>query len=229
MLNPWLNFESASAVKSGEYLHDLDKAQVVMYNLKARSDSRKLLTHMLPEPWAGAIDAPVVVLQGNPGANEDEARLDWRPTAAQRQAALATLAGEKLDYPLYWLDPKLSSTDGGRWSEQRLKKLIEAAGRDSVSRSLLLLETYAYHSRQFASRITSLPTQQYTDYLLQQAIARDALVVIVRSKKYWMEKVPALAEHEMRGLVLTTSSWQNASLSPGNLKAGYELLLSRLR
>lgn len=225
MKNPWKDFDFEDASKTRNYVHPIDRDLVAKLQFSAKDESKTLLTHMLPEPWVGSLEAPVIVLQGNPGANEEEAKVSWQPSPAQREAAIATLREERMQYPLYWLDPKLAETDGAKWSGRTLRNLIEDAGAEVLANRLLLIEFYAYHSRSFDNRVKGLPTQAFTNELVNNAVRDGKLIVMVRNRKAWEEQVPALIRYAETGNVLTTSSVQNASLSPGNLKDGYEKLL----
>jgi hypothetical protein len=212
MKNPWLGFDLRTYAK--RYVNPIDDAVVDAYEIKQRGPEFQLATHLLPEPWVGRLDAPVVMLLANPGIAEREDDPSWSPSAAERHRGQATLRMKKLDLPYYWLDEELADTDGYAWADHLLKRLIADAGRENVARNLVTLSAHAYHSHMFDDRFRSLPSQRFTIAALRRAIANDALIVAVRARKYWFSAVPELEQHDIRGRVLRTDTVQNVTLGP---------------
>lgn len=225
MKNMWEGFDVR---QQGALVHPTDVELVSRYQSRARSEKYFLQTHMMPEPWVGSRSAPVVVLQANPGASLAECDSQWKPIESQIDCAQQTLNGAEMEYPLYWLDPRLVETDGGRWSRLKLKEAIRDSSLERVARGVLALETHAYHSQMFDSRLVGLRTQEYTAELLRDAIQRGALIIALRAEKFWQACVPELVDYEATGRVIRTSSRQQAALSRNNLKDGYDLFMDAL-
>ena len=228
MINPWLNFDFEAAEKARKYVHALDEVAVSSYNQKTKNEKHRLQTHMLPEPWVGNLDAPVVVLQANPRASDSEVNPDWQPHQLQLEAARKTLYQEDMDFPLYWLDPRLSETEGAKWSQGNLKWLINEASFEQVANRILLIETHAYHSKNFDPKVNNLKSQEFTKYLLRESIKRNSLIIVLRQKNYWYSQVPELEEYVKTGEVFGVRNVQRAFLSPGNLGEGFDKILERL-
>ena len=229
MKSPWLDFDFDAAEKARRYVHNLDEPTITTYNQKVKNYKYKIQTHMLPEPWVGNLDAPIVVLQANPGASESEVNPDWLPNNFQLEAARKTLHQEPMDYPLYWLDPRLQETEGAKWSLGNMKWLINDSTLEQVANRVLLIETHSYHSRNFDPKLNSLQTQEYTKHILRESIRNEALIIALRQKNYWFTEVPELANYWKSGKVFGVKNVQRAFLSPGNLGEYYEVILNRMK
>ena len=225
MRNPWLGFDVRTIAP--RYVHPADEAVVNAYEAKRRGRDYELATHLLPGPWVGRLDAPVVMLMANPGVSERESHPTWSPSPTERHRAHASLRQKHLDLPYYWLDDELSDTDGYRWAAQQLNRLVADVGREDVARNLLALSAHPYHSISFDDRLRALPSQRFTLAVLRRAIANDALVIAVRARKYWFTVVPELEEHDRRGRVLRTDTAHTVALTPGSVE-GYDVLCAAL-
>ena len=227
MRNPWLDLDLRPS-DAPHFVLPGDAAVVDAYMAKQRGPDFELATHLLPEPWVGRLDAPVVVLLANPGVAEREADPQWRPSVAEFHRAKTTLRAKKLAMPYYWLDEELAETDGYEWAEQLFKRLVADAGREAVGNNMLTLSSHPYHSSMFDDRLRALPSQRFTLAVLRRAIANDALVVALRARKYWFTVLPELEAHEARGRVIRTAAVQNSTLVPGNVER-YDELIAALR
>lgn len=214
MKNPWLDLNVRSYAP--RYVNAADEAVLDAYDIKQRGPEFDLATHLMPEPWVGRLDAPVVLLLANPGVAEREADPEWSPSAAERHRAQATLRLKKLDLPYYWLDEELANTDGFEWAEHLLKRVVGDVGREQVARNLVSLSAHPYHSLEFDDRLRSLPSQRFTIAALRRAIANDALVVALRARKYWFSAVPELEAHDIRGRVLRAEVAPESAITPRN-------------
>jgi hypothetical protein len=91
-------------------------------------------------------------------------------------------------------------------------------GLETVARDILCVEFFPYHSHKH-SQAPRLPSQDYTLSLVQAAIDRDAVVVVLRSVRRWTEAVPALANYKRRFIL---QSAQNVTISLRNCPLGFE-------
>ena len=216
MRNPWLDLDLRSSSDS-RYVHPADEAVVQAYSAKRRGPEYGLATHLLPEPWVGRLNAPVVMLLDNPGLSDHESDPHWTPSDALRHRAQASLRQKRLDHPYYWLDDEVSDTEGYGVAVDRLKRVIADVGPEAVGTNLVTLSAHPYHSCSFDDRLRTLPSQRFSVAALRRAIANDALVVILRARKYWYTAVPELEQHDIRGRVLRSNSPQNVTITPRNL------------
>lgn len=212
MRNPWLDLNLRTYAP--RYVNPIDEAMVDAYEIKQRGPEFQLATHLLPEPWVGRLDAPVVMLLANPGVAEREEDPNWSPSPAERHRAQASLRQKPLSTPYYWLDEELADTDGYAWADHLLKRLVADVGREAVAHNLVTLSSHAYHSHMFDDRFRALPSQRFTVAALRRAMAKDALVIAVRARKYWFAAVPELEQYDIRGRVLRTDTAPNITLTP---------------
>jgi hypothetical protein len=215
--NPWLQLPERPP-----YVLADDQALVDVFNRNASVDHAIHVKH-LPEPFLGRPDAPLVVLGLNPGHNPLDYRWHIEPEFVRRSRA--NLVHGKLEYPFYLLDPALQPP-GNRWWTRKFRRLIEATDLESVARSVLCVEYFPYHSKRFGHRRLKLASQGYSYWLVEQAMERDAVIVMMRSKKLWFGAIPALASYAR---LHHTRSVQNPTISSRNLPAGFAEVVQAIR
>jgi hypothetical protein len=177
---------------------------------------------LLPEPFVGSLDAPVVLLNLNPGFSaEDHAA---HAEVGFRSAVLRTLRHEPQPYPFHYLDPA-GISPGHRWWHQRLGQVLAQFPAEHVASRLLCIEYFPYHSLKFAHAALRLPSQEYSFELARQAVARNSVVVLLRGNELWLGAVPALASHSK---LFHLRSRQNVTLSPRNCPGGFERVIETL-
>ncbi len=204
-LNPWLRVPSEPP-----YFLPCDLDIIRAYNAKHPTGKYRLQSRVLPEPFMGRMTAPVVLLNLNPGfdgRNIEEHRCS-RFKALIRKNYSQTRSG----YPFYYLDPTFE-TLGRQWWEKKLRHLLKVFGPKQLARSILCIEYFPYHSRGFGHASLELPSQEYGFCLVGLAIARQAVVVIMRARNLWTKRIPELKRYPRK---CTLNSPQNPALSPGN-------------
>ena len=70
-----------------------------------------------------------------------------------------------------------------------------------------------------------LPSQEYSFHLVRQAINRNAIIVLMRSKKLWFSAVPELEDYHS---VFSVRNVQNPTISPGNLPESYSSIIQAI-
>lgn len=212
--NPWKTLSVSAPFTAGE-----DLATTEAFD-RGASEVHRLRFDLVPEPYLGNPRAPVVLLNGNPGYPADGIVPDFGPRF--ERAAMANLSHAHPDWPFYLLDPRLPSI-GGDWWRRRLRALADAVGGyESVAQHVFVAETHGYHSIRY--KPISLPSQQYTRRLVLQAIDRNAVVIIMRSKRVWLELVPELQQ----ACVFSLRNVQNVTVSPGNCPAGFRAAVAAI-
>jgi hypothetical protein len=202
-----------------------DASLVAEFNETA---SEKLTLHLelLPEPFLGRSNAPVVLLNANPGYSPagDGRRVHCDPRFAaslRRNLLHRHLSGE---YPFYLLDPACPS-GGQTWWERILRCLIEQVGQEAVARGVFCVEYLPYHSQRFRHGRLRLPSQQYSFSLVRDAIRREAIIVLMRKERLWFAAVPELASYRR----LYRVNPRNPAISPRNCPGGFRHVLNALR
>jgi hypothetical protein len=208
--NPWCSLPTSSP-----YVLPEDEPNVSAFNkMPGRKPNHVLQLDILPEPFIGVPDAPVVLLSNNPGFGK-RAHLKHEQDFIRRMRN--NLHHEPSDCPFVYLAPDIG--DVGKWWESKLKTLIHCFGREVVARSILNVPYFPYPSRTFAHRRLELPSQKYSFYLVREAVNRRAVVVLMRrgKLKLWQSAVPELKEYDRLVQLLNP---QNPTVSPGNCHDG---------
>lgn len=221
MDNPWCLLPEARP-----FVLQADAAVVSAFNQKYAGTPYELHTELPPEPFSGRLDAPVVLLNLNPGYSEDDAAI-MLGNAKFQQAMKNTRGFSVQDYPFYHLNPCFKQGNKGYdyWVD-KFRKLFEIDfDLKKCANSFLLLQAYPYKSKEF-KKMPLLPSFDFTQRILLAAMNRRALVVQLRSKKIWEEAVPGLATYPRR---IECRNPRRPTLSPGNLGSeGWRILLSAL-
>ncbi|MCK5781091.1 MAG: hypothetical protein KAH10_00735 [Flavobacteriales bacterium] len=205
MKNPWINYDFTNST-----IHELDKDFVEVFNLSAE-ERFKLNSELLPDPYIGNIKSKILLLALNPGLSED----DFRTHADLNYKELhrENINQEKTKFPFYYLNPKLESP-GSRWWFKKLRWLIEKFNVEKISNSVYCLQYLPYHSVEFKKTSKLIPTQNFTKKILENHISNNYPIIIMRSKKYWVELVPELEKYENAFLLRNP---RNPTLSPNNI------------
>jgi hypothetical protein len=175
---------------------------------------------LLPEPFVGRPDAPVVLLGNNPGVQSDEAKA-WKqkPAFAERMRdnLLHRLSD---DFPFLYLEPDPDiSPLGKEWWRRKLKHLFlrfgpgEDVARSILARSILAVEFFPYVSYRYRQGGLCLPSQKYSLSLVKNAVERGAVIVLTRGQRRWEKAIPELPKYPR---CFRLKEVQRAPISPGN-------------
>jgi hypothetical protein len=220
MRNPWLNLPSKAPFVLPE-----DESFIKLFNDRCHKSEEAIMLDQLPSPYIGDPNAPVVLLNLNPGYDNKESN---SPLFAK--IARSNFSHAFFDYPFYPLDPKLQGTPSGYdWWTKKLNPLMRAAGLDNLqtSKRLFCVEYFPYHSTRYGYTGKTPPSQKYGSRLVESALSRGASVIIMRGKKAWLEAVPSLADHAKQ--VFTLHSSQNVIFSENNFgKENFSALVKKL-
>lgn len=208
MKNPWL-----AVPEVAPYVLAADAEIIGHFNRSASRETRVDLS-LLPEPFQGNPEAPVVLLGLNPGLSEEDTGIHADPLFAKRLRA--NHAHESVDYPFYLLHPEVRGP-GRNWWDRRLRRVLEIVPRERLAERLLCIEYFPYHSVRFGARLR-VPSQEYGFYLARRAVRRGAVVIIMRSQRLWHAAVPELESYE---LAFRLRSVQNIAVTPNNCPLGF--------
>lgn len=217
LVNPWpdLPLEPPYALQS-------DRPILERFNQDARPE-HVIHLDLLPEPFLGAPDAPVVLLGLNPGFAPEDRVPHSDPTF--QALSRAQLCHAPSPYPFLLLNPTVQAP-GRRWWEAKLARLLEACGRERVTRGILCVEYFSYHSRRFAHAKIRVPSQAYSFSLVRAALRREALIVLMRAERLWLETIPELAAYRR---LFRLRSRQNVVLSAANCPDGFDAVVAALQ
>lgn len=218
MDNPWQELPSMP-----DFVLPPDAALVDAFNLRATERS-KLRLELLPEPYLGNSNAPIVLLNLNPGFSEYDHL--FHNSELGKELITRNLGHDSLEYPFYLLDPRAESAPGSGWWRQRLREFFEAAGRPEVARCVLCIEYFPYHSTRYDGRLDriALPSQEYSRHLVRQAMERGAFFVHMRQKNScWYQWIPELEDYPRSAIV---KNHQRPFISRGNLPDHFDELVA---
>lgn len=187
--NPWTNIDPKPP-----FVFESDRRIIDVHNNNPRTnENHKIHTELYPEPFLGNPEASVVLLNLNPGFSINDI---WFHSCSKYfiMQARKNLIHES-DYGFYLLDPEINEAPGYKWWSKRLRTLIEACGQKNVAQNIFCVELLPYHSTNF-KKIESLESQKYSFYLVNNAIKRKAIVILMRGKKLWMESIPNLITYD---------------------------------
>ena len=212
MGSPWANLPSEPPIVLPE-----DRPWVETFNELSRDrPSWRIRTELLPEPFIGRVDAPLVILALNPGFSEEDLGTHTRPEFMSE--VRRCISAEPGPYPFFHLNPALNGP-GWDWWKRALKELLDRKyDRKVLAQSILCLEFFPYRSEEFAHGHLRLPSQEYTFSLLRAAIARAAPIIVTRGFSYWTGAVPALASYPR---MFRTRSQRTARISERNCPLGF--------
>jgi hypothetical protein len=187
MSNPWSDLSLTPPFS-------LDKDKKALEKNKHQDGTfSELRLEVLPVPFLGSLEkAQVVLLNLNPGfVNEDLEYIKDNDYVEQNRKCLTF----ESDYPLFYLDPRFSYTAGYKWWYMRLKFFVEKFGNKIVSEKFMCIEYFPYHSRGFKKINELLPSQEFSFALVKKAIESNKLIVVMRSKKLWLENISELENY----------------------------------
>ena len=212
MENPWKNF-----VHKSPFILEEDRGFIEHFNEQIR-EYYEIQVDQPPAPFVGNKNAPIVLLNLNPGYKEDDN--EFYKKEAFIKASENNLTHRSNEYPFYFLDPSLGRDNSGyKWWHKKLKELISEFKEKAVSQNILVLEYFPYHSKRFYfSKCVYSHAQEYTKFLLEKAMERNVLVIIMRSKKIWYEFVPKLEKYKNHCVL---NSCQNPAVSRKNMPDGW--------
>lgn len=215
MNNPWLDLPT-----SKPYIARMDEEVV--------RTAPKLFSHLRleipPDPYLGNLDkAEIILLALNPGFTESDF-ITFQDDEYTKQNRLNLL--HRSEPSMYVLDKKFDFSGGYQWWTRILKKLItDGVPIEVLGDKLMCLQYFPYHSTTYSHIPQLLPSQQYTFHLLNKAIENGKTIVIMRSRKLWVNAVPTLKHVEF----IELKNPRNPVISPNNmLLSDYNRILSSL-
>jgi len=184
---------------------------------------RVFFKRLLPEPYIGNPEAPIVILNLNPGYSETD--FDFYKIKKIRSLWKKNITHKNTQsyFPFYFLDPSIRVYNGGPSYWRRIfRKIIEDTNLNLVAKNIFCVEYFPYHSKVYKKSF-HVHSQEYSFFLVEKAIKNKALIVILRSEKLWYERVPKLKKYNK---IIRLRNNRNVILSKNNIqKNGYLKIL----
>lgn len=216
MKNPW------TTISWDNLIADCDKE--ALDNLKEKKRS-KIQTSTLPEPFMGNVRSNVVLLIMNPGKEDDN---------FYRSVTLLNKIMDNLCHTartFMWLDEEILDESGNvhggcKWWHKRTKCLR----KENLPANFFVLQFFPYHSTR-GMNFPKLPSDEYRNQLLSDAMDNGKLIVIMRAKNRWFGIKENNLGERLRNYSkkIILASPQNVTLSPNNMKDNWHLFETELK
>ncbi len=183
-----------------------------------------LVFDVLPDPYFGDPTlANVFLLALNPGFLPIDRDVHMKDTFFIEQNKLNLIHSSI--HPWYFFEERLHYTGGYKWWSRILAPLFRDCDGERIMNKLMCVEYLPYHSIKYKHLPQLLPSQEYSLELVRQAMKANKLIIIMRSKKLWLEALPELASYPF----IQLKNPRTPSISPGNMqKEDYLRLLKYL-
>ncbi len=186
-VNPWRDLPSAAP-----FVLSCDATAIEEFHAGDPPAWHRLHLELLSEPFLGRPYAPVVLLNLNPGFNDQDVLAHENGELAE--AATRNLVHAQQRYPSYLRDPRFREASGARWWRTHLAQLLARFGDSRVANAIACVEYFPYHSDNYGFP-TELPSQRYSIELVRSAIGRGAVIVVLRAWSLWTAALPELAQY----------------------------------
>lgn len=202
VINPWIN----NNWPCEEMVAKCDKDIIDDFKKK---NPGELKLNLWPEVFMGNPDAPVYLLNGNPGYNENDDKFVDDPDFID---AIQKTLSHNTNVFLF-LEDRWEEHSGTKYWKDHTKELRKNI-KDLRNR-LFNIEYFPYHSKnQDKIKNLKLPSFEYSNRLIEKAIKEKKLIVLMRNASKWIERVPKLKTYKN---VLYLSSSSNTCLTPKNI------------
>jgi len=205
MVNPWANLPGTAVVVSE------DRPYIDAFNSRHLDAHHQLQEHhplfgfpLLPEPFLGDVcRAPIVILQQNPRVQVTETKRTKKRLRAPIVKTATDFDNERMrDYLSNPCERSCHVTVlANEWWEKVTRALWDACKERGVTssdfeQSICSIEFLPYWSQNFHSSaaMLRLPSQDFTFFLVREAIHRDAIFLILRGAAAWYAAVPELLQ-----------------------------------
>lgn len=177
--NPWLNISWSDTVA------DVDKAYIKQHygSVKAFEEKYKSsglnLQRCLPDPYSGNKNSKVYCLNMNPGEPDP---CFYQHTEYEKRTQKNLRHDVKDCFWAEGLQGMCGKQHAGiDWMDKKMAGLTEILGRRP---NVFFIEYFPYHSKKGFSFPEYLPSYEYSDELIREAIRQEKLIIIMRSKNY---------------------------------------------
>jgi hypothetical protein len=217
--NPWTGLADEAP-----YVLSADCRAIDRFNSALPDDDpHRLYLGVLPEPFLGYHDAPVVVLMSNPGIGPADRTIDRSWLIPANRESLTAPNGTAI----YSLSERVASTPGGIFWRSFTKGLL-AARRDYevLARRILAVQLHGYHSRRPGRPRETLPSQHFQFSLVRSAMNRKAVIIVAYGGPSWYMHLPELRRYDKTVIKVSP---QTRSIGLGNLTPeGRRLVMAAL-
>ena len=186
ILNPWTNI--------GWNLGRI--ASIDNSYLASWPNSKYIQTTTLPEPYTGDVNSGVYCLNLNPGdacicdSSDPGLKKDFENYT--QQTLCHSIKGNM------WLLPFFQGTAGYTWWQlitNWLRGWLQK-NKNGQNPRMFVIEYFPYHTVKETYFPRKLPSYEYSNQLIRQAMAENKYIVIMRHRKEWLQRISGLEEYE---------------------------------
>ena len=222
--NPWLNISWKKTIADCDKNYFVNRycSPIGFVNQINKNDSKKdpqkrieMTFDCLPEPFSGDINSPVYCLNMNPGKPDP----DFRGDKYFEKITQLNLDPPKLRGTFWTRHLKNSKGkihDGVLWLESKTAKLRKDIGVGDAL-NLFFVDYFPYHSTHGFSFPKDLPSYKYTDFLVKNAMKENKIIIIMRQKKKWFDRIKGLESYPR---IITLKCPAGGWLSDNNFNYG---------
>ena len=210
--NPWLNISWDNPIA------EVDRKRIVERygSINAFENEFKEfgleLQNALPEPYSGNKESNVYCLNMNPGKWDSV----FYKNESMLKMCLMNLRHNVNDC-LWWENVKDDigqSHSGLCWIKMKIKRIQELLENHKTP-SVFFIEYFPYHSIKGFDFPHYLPSYDYSDKLIMEAMDKNKWIIVMRQKKRWYNRIPLLSRYErLIETIYPAGGW----LSPNNLR-----------
>lgn len=209
MENPWLNISwEKSIAKIDRIWIEKYYGSVCEYETKFEKVGLKL-RDALPEPYSGNKYSKVYCLNMNPG--------EWVNRFNSNKSMLE-MTNRNLRHDVencFWWekvrDDDGNPHDGYCWLKLKTHLLEEVLG---YRPNIFFIEYFPYHSKSGFRFPEALPSNEYSNELIYDAMWKEKTIIIMRQVERWFTRIPPLRTYSH---VIIPKSCAGGWLSPNNL------------
>ena len=185
-----------------------------------------LAEHLEPYPYFGNPNASIFVLLANPGISKKESDPSFRDDPENVDRNRRNLRHESADSYLSWVHSPESTESQREWVLPRIRNVVHETSLKQVSNGLFFVNYHPYSSKAWYRIPYTFETQCYSFHLVNEAMKRNALMIMSRNMLGWYTAIPELHDYGNR---VKFKSSRSVHISQENLGTEvYQDLLKRL-
>jgi hypothetical protein len=193
-------------------------------------DSSDFRFDAFPDPFVGNLDkASVVFLALNPGFEPADIEINLQNPYFIKESRLNLTHQSSVSF--FYLMDELKDTFGYKWWRKLLNPIMtdEQIPLEVIRENMMIIEYMPYHSRTYKHNKIVLPSQRYSFDLVRKTIEMQKIIIVMRSKQFWLEAVPELASYDYVQLSNVQTPWiSRKNLTPLNPPGAYERVAAAL-
>lgn len=143
-----------------------------------------------PEPFSGSPESKVYCLNKNPG--EPDCCFDGDMGFARASIDNLLLNSPDCFWAEHIKNKRGKLHDGVEWLAKRTKELEKILGRHP---DIFFVEYFPYHSSKGFAFPKCLPSYEFTNALIYQAMEEEKLIIIMREKNNWLKRINGLKSY----------------------------------